>query len=63
MIENPNSWIQEIFACEIGNPGLWNGEYTSRNPESHERLESRIQVPLTNTGFSGLKTVIVERFL
>ena len=29
----------------VGNP-----EYHSRNPESHERLKSRIQVLLTNTG-------------
>ena len=31
----------------IQNPGLWNPEYSWRNPESHWRLESRIQVPLT----------------
>ena len=26
--------IREMFACEIRNPGLWNSEYNSRNPES-----------------------------
>ena len=26
---------------------LWNLEYNSRSPESNQRLESRIQVPLT----------------
>ena len=31
---NPESWV-------------WNPEYSSRNPESHLRLESEIQVPLT----------------
>ena len=35
------------FACEIWNPGLWNPEYSLRNPESQELLESRIQVPVT----------------
>ena len=29
------SRMQEIFACEIQNLGLWNTEYSSRNPESH----------------------------
>ena len=39
---NPDSWICEIFAwgigirtsfaCGIRNPGLWNPEYSSRNP-------------------------------
>ena len=31
-------------------PGFWNPEYSSSNLESHNRLESRIQVPLTETG-------------
>ena len=39
-----------IFVGGIWNPGLWNPEYSSRSPESHQRLESRIQVPLTKTG-------------
>ena len=26
------------------NPGLWNPEYSSKNPESHRQLQSRIQV-------------------
>jgi len=25
----------ETFACGIQNPGLWNPEYSIRNPESH----------------------------
>ena len=25
----------EIFVCEIWNPGPWNPEYSSKNPESH----------------------------
>ena len=37
---NPDSGIRENFACGIQNPGFW-------NPESHQRLESGIQVPLT----------------
>ena len=36
------SGIRDLFACGIWNPGLWNPEYSSRNPESHQRLESRI---------------------
>ena len=53
---NPDSGTQEIFAwgtrnsgifsCGIWNQGLWDPEYSLRNPESHLRLESRIQVPL-----------------
>ena len=35
-----------LFA-EFWNPVHWNPEYSSWNPESHERLQSRIQVPLT----------------
>ena len=27
--------IRENFACAIRNPGLWNPEYSSRNPESY----------------------------
>ena len=43
MYGTPDSAIQEIFACGIQNPGLWNLEYSSRNPESHWRLKSGIQ--------------------
>ena len=32
---NPDSEVQENFACGIRNPGLWNQEYSSRNHESH----------------------------
>ena len=28
------SGIRENFTCGIRNPGLWNPEYSSRNPES-----------------------------
>ena len=31
---NPDSTILEIFASGIRNPGLWNPEYSCRNPES-----------------------------
>ena len=40
------SGILENLAGKIRNPGLWNLEYSSRNTESHERLESRILGPL-----------------
>ena len=43
--ENKDSGYREIFACGKWNPWLWNPEYSSRNTESHSRLESRIQVP------------------
>ena len=43
---NPDSGIREIFAHEIRNPGLWNPEYSS------EKLELRIQVPLTKSSES-----------
>ena len=29
------SEIRENFICEIWNPGPWNPEYSSKNPESH----------------------------
>ena len=44
------SGIREIYAYGaygIRNPGLWNPENSSRNPESHQRLVSGSQVPLT----------------
>ena len=48
--------IREIVALQ-----LWNLEYSSRNPESHQRLQSRIHVPLTKTGIhyveSGIHSV------
>ena len=31
----PVPGIRDIFACEILNPGFWNPEYSSRNPDSH----------------------------
>ena len=30
---NSDSGIREFFGCGIRNPGLWNPEYSSRNPE------------------------------
>ena len=53
---NPDSGIRESFAYGILNPGFWIPEYSSRNPESHLRLESRIQVLGTNTGIQYLKS-------
>ena len=48
--------IREIVALQ-----LWNLEYSSRNPESPQRLQSRIHVPLTKTGIhyveSGIHSV------
>ena len=41
------SEIREVFACGIRNSGLSDSEYSTKNPESHDQLESRIQVPLT----------------
>ena len=38
------SGIGNKFACGIRNPGLWNPESSSMNPESHQQLESEIQV-------------------
>ena len=58
MSGNPDSLIRENFACGIWNPGLWNSEYSLRNLESHKRLESRIQVPLTKTGINYLESGI-----
>ena len=40
------------------NPVLWNPEHSSRNPESHWRLDSRIQVPLTKTVIQYLESGI-----
>ena len=44
MLGNPDSGIQDIFACRIQNPGLWNLGSSSMNPESHQGLKSGIQV-------------------
>ena len=33
--------IQENFPCGIRNRGLWNSEYSLRNPESLKRCEVR----------------------
>ena len=46
---DPGSGIRENFAYEIRNPRLLNLQYSSRNPESHLRLESKIQFSLTVT--------------
>ena len=45
------SGSQENFASGIGKPGRW-------NPEFQKRLESRIQVPLTNTRIQFLESGI-----
>ena len=37
----------EMFACRIRNPRPWNPEFSSKNPESHQLLESGISVPQT----------------
>ena len=47
------------FCCKIRNPGLWKPEYSSKNPESHKRLESRIQLPSTKNPKVG-KFLLVE---
>ena len=57
-VGNLDSGIREIFVCGIRNPGLWNPKYSSRIPESHLRLESRIQVSLTGTGIQYLESGI-----
>ena len=41
------SGFWDIVARGIRNPMIWNPEYSLRNPETHKRLESRMQVPLT----------------
>ena len=51
---NPDSGIRDYGIWNPGNFCLWNPEswaleYSSRSPESHQRLEYRIQNPLTNT--------------
>ena len=45
--------IREIVALQ-----LWNLEYSSRNPESHWRLQSRVHVPLTKTGIQYVESRI-----
>lgn len=49
------SGIKENFAIGIRNPGFWDPEFNSRNLESHQRLESRIQVRLSNSGLQYLE--------
>ena len=42
---NPESW--KFLLVEFRqNPGLWNPEYSCRNPESHKQLEFAIQIQL-----------------
>ena len=41
------SWDPGYFTRGGWDPRLWNLEYNSRSPEYNQRLESRIQVPLT----------------
>ena len=45
--DESDSGILPSFPCGIRYPGLWNPEFSSRNPESRQRLKSGIQVPLT----------------
>ena len=47
-----------LVESEIWNLGLWNLEYSSNKTESYERLESRIQVPLTKTEIQYLESRI-----
>ena len=49
--------IQEIFACGIRDPELWDSEYNLLNPESREWLKSRIQILLTKNLESGIHSV------
>ena len=51
------SGIRKNFACGIRNPGLCNPEYSSSNPESHKRLESRNLSNLSSTGKTGIQYV------
>ena len=39
MLCNPDSGILANFSCGIGNPEIWNPEFSSRNLESHLRLK------------------------
>ena len=58
----PCKGIRNILARAIRNPRLWNLEYSSKNPQSHQRLESRIQLPSTDsTGIQYLESVICLR--
>ena len=53
------SGIREIFAFGIRNPGLLNPECSSRiRNRTKSHLESRIQVPLTETGIQYLESGI-----
>ena len=42
-----SSFLRESRFQNLGNLCWWNPEYSTSNPESLKRLESRIQVPLT----------------
>ena len=51
----------EIFAYGFRNPGLWNPEHCSRNPESkfyQERIDHSLLVLLTKTGIQYLESGI-----
>ena len=53
---NPDSGIQEIFASGIRNPGFWNPECTTWNPESNTVLDSLTfwQADWSQVNISGL---------
>ena len=44
------SGIRENFACGIRNPRVWNPEYTSTNPESHN---NPLTIGIQNPKFDG----------
>jgi len=57
-----NSGIRETFSCGIWNPGLWNPDFSSRNLESRQRLESGLQGILNLvTGIQNTKSVLEYR--
>ena len=58
----PCKGIRNILARAIRNYGLWNLEYSSKNPQSHQRLESGIQLPSTDSaGIQYLESFICLR--
>ena len=51
---NTNSGIPETFSFGVRNPGLWNPEFSSRNPES------RIQAPLIGSRIDSVESGIQD---
>ena len=57
-LRNPYPEYEKILFVESGNARLWNQEYSSGNPESYWRLQSRIYGQRMGSGIHGAESTI-----